>query len=103
MKILAYFFACLLILSNTTDAEAGGLKEIYTSAEYEISNYYLAGGVWKLEGIDNAEFDYSDDAKYVQINAKTSITNVATGKNKQETCLVSLVLESTDLHSINCF
>ncbi len=103
MKILAYFFTCLLILSNTTDAEAGGLKEIYTSAEYEISNYYLAGGVYTFEGIDNAEFDYSDDAKYVLINAKTSLKNIATGKNKQETCMVSLVLESTELHSINCF
>ena len=103
MKTLAYFFTCLLILSNTTDAEDGGLKEIYTSTEYEITNYYLAGGVYKFEGIDNAEFEYSEDARYVSVIAKTSLTNIATGEAKQETCIVSLVLKSTDLHSINCF
>lgn len=103
MKFLAYFFASLLILINTTDAEAGNLKEIYTSTEYEITNYYLAGGVWEFQGIESAEFEYSKDTNLVLVNATTLIKNIASGKTQNETCLVSLVLKTTELHSINCF
>lgn len=103
MKILAYFLACLLILSNTTDAEAGGVKEIYTNAEEEIAHYYQSGGVWELMRIDSMEFVNSESAEYILVSAKTRIKNVNTGKKTKENCLLSFVQETTDFHTINCF
>lgn len=103
MKILAYFLACLLILSNTTDAEAGGVKEIYTNVEEEITNYYQAGGEWALTKIDKMEFMNSESAEYILVSAKTRIRNLNTGKKTKESCLLSFVQDNSELHSINCF
>lgn len=103
MKLLAYFLACLLILSNTTDAEAARTKEIYSSVESEITNYYLAGGICELQKIDSTEFVHSECSEFILVNAKTRIRNLSTGKKMKETCLLSFVQKSTEFHSINCF
>lgn len=103
MKLLAYFLACLLILSNTTDAEAANKKDIFLSVQYEITNYYLAGGVWELQKIDSAEFVHTESEEYILVNAKTRIKNLATGKKTKETCLLSFVQQNDEFHSINCF
>lgn len=103
MKILAYFLACLLILSNTTDAEASGVKEIYTNVEEEITNYYQAGGEWALTKIDKMEFVNSESAEYILVSAKTRIRNLNTGKKTKENCLLSFVQDNSEFHSINCF
>lgn len=103
MKLLAYFLACLLILSNTTDAEAASTEEIYSNVETEITNYYLAGGIWELQKIDRAEFVHSESAEYILVNARTRIKNLNTGKKAKETCLLSFVQQNTEFHSINCF
>lgn len=103
MKFLAYFLACLLILSNTTDAEAAAPGEIYSNVESEIAFFYSAGGLWLFQGIDRAEFTYSKNGEYIFVNAKTRIKNLNTGKRKKETCLLSFIQHDTELHSINCF
>lgn len=103
MKFLAYFLACLLILSNTTDAEAAGVKDIYYNVEYEITNYYLAGGIWELQEIDSAKFVNSESSEYILVSAKTLVKNLSTGRKTKETCLLSFIRESVNFHSINCF
>lgn len=103
MKLLAYFLACLLILSNTTDAEAGAIKEIYTNVEEEIANYYQAGGEWELTKIDRMEFTNSASDEFILVSAKTRIRNLNSGKKTKESCLLSFVQDSTAFHSINCF
>jgi hypothetical protein len=103
MKLLAYFLVCLLILSNTTDAEAGAVKEIYTNAEEEIANYYQAGGEWELTTIERMEFTNSTSEKFILVSAKTRIRNLNSGKQTKESCLLSFVQDNTSFHSINCF
>jgi hypothetical protein len=103
MKLLAYFLACLLILSNTTDAEAGAVKEIYTNVEEEIANYYLASGEWELTKIERMEFMKSENQKYILVSAKTRIRNINSDKKTKESCLLSFIEDNTALHSINCF
>ena len=102
MKLLAYFIACLLILSNTTDAEAA-VKEIYMNVEQEISNYYENGGEWELTKIDRMEFVNSQDQEFILVSAKTRIRNLNNGKKTKENCLLSFVQDDTAFHSINCF
>lgn len=102
MKLLAYFIACLLILSNTTDAEAA-IKEIYTNVEQEISNYYENGGEWELTKIDRMEFMNSPGQEFILVSAKTRIRNLNSGKKTKESCLLSFVQDDTAFHSINCF
>lgn len=103
MKLLAYFLACLLILSNTTDAEAGIAKELYSNVEEDITSYYQAGGEWELTKIDRMEFVNSESSEYVLVSAKTRIRNVNSGKKTKENCLLSYVQDSNSFHSINCF
>lgn len=103
MKLLAYFLACLLILSNTTDAEASGAKELYSSVEEDISSYYQAGGEWELTKIDSMEFMHSESAEYILVSAKTRIRNMNSGKKTKENCLLSYAQDNNAFHSINCF
>lgn len=103
MKLLAYFLTCLIILINTTDSEAAQPAEIYSNVENEISNYYLAGGFWKLQKIDNAEIVHYKSSEYILANATAHIKNVNTGEKAQETCLLSFIYEDNSFHSINCF
>ncbi|MEA9355054.1 hypothetical protein SHI21_02520 [Bacteriovorax sp. PP10] len=105
MKLLAYFLACLLILSNTTDAEAAATagKELYSSVEEDIASYYQAGGEWELTKIDRMEFVHSESAEYILVSAKTRIRNVNNGKKTKENCLLSYVQDGNEFHSINCF
>lgn len=102
MKILAYFLACLLILSNTTDAEAV-VKEIYTNVELEIANYYEAGGEWKLTNIDRMQFMNSESKEFILVSAKTRIRHVNSGRKTNEYCLLSFAQDDAAFHSINCF
>lgn len=103
MKLLAYFLACLLILSNTTDAEAGIAKELYSNVEEDITSYYQAGGEWVLTKIDRIEFVHSESSEYILVSAKTRIRNVNSGKKTKENCLLSYVQDNNEFHSINCF
>ncbi len=103
MKILAYFLACLLILSNTTDAEAKMVKEIYTNVESEIANYYEAGGEWQLTNIDRMQFMNSENEEFILVSAQTRIRNLNSGKKTKESCLLSFAQDDTSFHSINCF
>lgn len=103
MKFLAYFLTCLLILSNTTDAEAAGGKELYTSAEEEITHYYLTDGMWELEKINRMEFVHSESREFIFVSARTKIRNLQTGGIKKENCLLSFIYENGEFHSINCF
>lgn len=103
MKLLAYFLACLLVLSNSTDAEAGGVKEIYINVEEEISHYYQADGMWNLEKIDRMEFVHSESAEFIFVSARTKVRNINTGGIKKENCLLSFIRENSEFHSINCF
>lgn len=103
MKFLAYFLAFLLILSNTTDAEAANSNKIFVNTEKEIEFFYSAGGLWKLQGIDSIDYAYSESAEFILVNAKTRIKNLNTSKKKKETCLLSFIRHNTEFHSINCF
>lgn len=101
MKYLLSTLALFLVLNSPV--HAGKMKEIYTLVQEEIEYYYQTSGTWSLLSVSNMEILPTEADSFIIVSAESTVRNNETGVGAQETCLVTLSLESLDAHSVNCF
>jgi len=99
MKLLIIVF----LLSLPLITQAGIKKEIYTTAQEEISHYYENTGSWELIQISNLVIISKKMGQFIIVTASTIIKNKETGVSNKENCIITLQKENLSPYSVNCF